>query len=188
MGVACSVNPSDYAEKLDESRDAREVAMELALGKALNVARRHPEAYVIGSDTIVAIGNRQMEKPVDRADAEEMLIALSQGASTVSTGLAVVNLARNIQLVGETTTLVHFKPDSPEVAKLRQIYLDSEDWKDKAGGYGLQSGAAPLIDSIEGDYDAVVGLPTALLAGYLNQVGIKARAVNAVPPVRQAGR
>lgn len=185
MGVEFSVEPSAYDEKLDESRDAREVAKELALGKALDVANRHPDALVIGSDTIVAINGRQMEKPRDRADAEEMLRALSVGASTVSTGLAVVNLSQNIRLVGEETTTVNFKPDSPEVERLRQAYLDSEDWKDKAGGYGIQSGAAPLIASINGAYDTVVGLPTTLLAQFLQQLGIRAQPVHEEPPVEQ---
>lgn len=185
MGLAFEIEPSGFAEALDENRDAQTVAQELALGKALDVARRHPEAFVIGSDTIVAIDGRQMEKPVDRGDAEEMLIALTKGASTVSTGLAVVNLARGIQLVGQDTTIVNFKPDSPDVALLRKTYLDSEDWKDKAGGYGIQSGAHTLIDSIAGNYDTVVGLPTALLAEYLGRVGIDAQAVYEKPPVRE---
>lgn len=151
MGVEFEVIPSSYDEKLDEQRDAREVTKELALGKALEIAQRYPDAFVIGSDTIVAIDGRQMEKPIDRADAEEMLIALTNGASTVSTGLAVVNLANDIRLVGQDTAIVSFNPDSPEMKAARETYLDSEDWKDKAGGYGIQSGAAPLIASIAGN-------------------------------------
>lgn len=191
MGIIFEIEPSGYAEILDEARDARVVAQELALGKALDVARRHmqgdkPEdVFVVGSDTIVAINGRQMEKPKNRADAEEMLVALTKGASSVSTGLAVVNLARGIQLVGEDTTVVNFKPDGPEMTSPRKDYLDSGDWKDKAGGYGIQSGAAPLIESISGHYDTVVGLPTSLLEEYLGRVGIEAHAVYEKPPVRE---
>lgn len=185
MGVVFSVEPSSYDEKLDENRDAREVAKELALGKALAVAQKHPDAFVIGSDTIVAINGRQMEKPKDIEDAREMLIALSAAQSTVSTGLAVVNLSQGIELVGEETTFVDFKPDSPEVSKLRETYLESGDWKDKAGGYGIQSGASTLIEKIEGNYDTVVGLPTYLLSEFLNGLGIESKP--AVPPVSPLG-
>ena len=172
MGLTFTTIPSSYEEHLDESRGAEDVAKELALGKALDVAASHPDAHVIGSDTIVAIGGRQMEKPVDIEDAREMLVALAGHESTVSTGLAVVNHAKNMQIVDVDTTRVFFKPDSEEVNELRETYLASNDWKDKAGGYGIQSGAAALIDRIEGSYDTIVGLPTTQLAKILNDLGI----------------
>jgi septum formation protein len=185
MGVNFTAIPSTFNETLDETRSAREVAKELALGKALDVARRHPGAIVIGSDTIVAINGRQMEKPADIEEAREMLIALSQDESSVSTGVAVVHLSESIQIVDEDTTSVHFKPDGTEVKQERERYLASEDWKDKAGAYGIQSGAAPLIDYIEGSYDTVVGMPTKLLATMLSQVGVPASAVTEQAPVLQ---
>lgn len=188
MGVEFRAVPSSYDEKLDESRNAREVAKELALGKALDVARQYPDAYVIGSDTIVAINGRQMEKPKDVDEAREMLIALSEGESSVSTGIVVVNLAEGIELVDEDTTRVFFKPDSPEVTQAREKYLASNDWEDKAGAYGIQSGAAPLIERIKGDYDTVVGMPTRLLSQMLGNVGITAAVVTEPAPVPQISR
>ncbi|MEW6470591.1 MAG: Maf family protein, partial [Bacteroidota bacterium] len=91
MGVTFDTVPSSYEERLDESRDAEEVAKELALGKAEDVAERYPDTFVIGSDTVVAVNGRQMEKPVDINDAREMLTALAGHESTVSTGIAIVN-------------------------------------------------------------------------------------------------
>jgi septum formation protein len=183
MGLEFTVLPSHFDEQLDESRGAEVVAKELALGKAEDVAREHPNAYVVGSDTIVGVNGRQMEKPVDIDDARAMLIALSGQQSTVSTGVAVINKSLNVQLVEVATTQVFFKPDSEEVAKLREAYLASEDWKDKAGGYGIQSGAANLIERIDGDYDTVVGLPTRLLAKMLSELGIEANVVTEESPV-----
>lgn len=172
MGVEFKVIPSKYDEKLDESRDIEEVAQELALGKALDVAKDYPDALVVGSDTIVGIGGRQLEKPVDMEDARQMLTVMAGQKSTASTGLALVCLNENIQIVDVDTANVYFKSNSNEVEKLREEYLASEDWKDKAGGYGIQSGAAPLIDRIEGDYDTIVGLPTQLLATRLQELGV----------------
>jgi septum formation protein len=163
MGVSFEIIPSTFEEHLDESRSAEEVATELALGKAKNVAVLHPDAFVIGSDTVVALNQRQMEKPRDVEDAREMLTALAGHESTVSTGVVVVSFDQNIESVKVGTTKIYFKPDSPEVTALRETYLATNDWKDKAGGYGIQSGADTLIDHIDGDYDTVVGLPTALL-------------------------
>lgn len=173
--------PSGFEENLDDSRDVIDVAKELALGKALEIARRHPEDIIIASDTIVTIGSRQLEKPVDSQDARNMLIALSSGPSSVITSIAVVQGQK--QVIDTAVTEVHFKPDSHEIQTARERYLASEDWKDKAGGYGIQSGAAPLIDHIEGDYDTVVGLPTRLLAQIFSEFGIRADAVVDDSPV-----
>lgn len=182
MGVSFTVQPSAYNEHLDESRSAEEVAMELSLGKAKDVAKSNPDAYIIGSDTIVGINGRQMEKPRDMDEARAMLQALAGHESTVSTGVAIVNLNTDTELVDVATTKVYFKEDSPEVQQLREQYLATEDWRDKAGGYGIQSGAATLIDRIEGDYDTVVGLPTRLLAQKLQELGIDASRVVEVSP------
>lgn len=173
LGVEFSVQPSNFDEQLDESRDAEIVAKELALGKAEDVAKENPDAYVIGSDTIVAVNGRQMEKPLDIEDARNMLKALAGHESTVSTGLAIVNHSKNVQMVGVDTTRVYFKPEGDEVEKLREGYLSSGDWKDKAGGYGIQSGADVLIEKIDGDYDTIVGLPTHLVAQMLTGLGLK---------------
>ncbi len=185
MGVIFTVVPSSFDEHLDESRGADQVARELAIGKAEDVAKSHPDAYVIGSDTIVAVNGRQMEKAIDVDDAREMLRALAGQETTVSTGVAIINLAKNIHIADVDTTKVYFKPDNEEVSALRETYLASNDWQDKAGAYGIQSGAASLIDKIEGDYDTVVGFPTRLVANTLGQLGIEAKPVTEAAPVPQ---
>lgn len=187
MGVGeFAVVPSQYHEVLDESRDAQEVAMELALGKARDVAERYPHAIVIGSDSIVGVGQgRQLEKPRDIDDAREMLTALSREENFVTTGVAIIKQDEGIELVDQDTTRVFFRPDSPEVARLREAYLQSGDWHDKAGGYGIQSGAAPLIEKIAGDYDTVVGFPSRLVANMLGSLGIAATPIVEGSPVRQ---
>jgi septum formation protein len=173
MGVKFISVPSNYEERLDESIGADEVAIRLALGKANDVSVKYPDAYVIGSDTVVAVNGRQMEKPKDIADAREMLQALAGHESSVSTGVAIVNEDKSVRECEVDTTKVYFKPDSTEVKALREAYLASGDWKDKAGGYGIQSGAATLIERIDGDYDTVVGLPIKVLDGMLVRLGIR---------------
>ena len=172
LGIKFEVVPSNYSEALDESRPAEEVAKELARGKARDVSINYPTAYVIGSDTVVAINGWQMEKPKDLDDARKMLTALAGHKSTVSTGVAVVNLNRGVEIVDVDTTKVYFKENTPEITRLREEYLASGDWKDKAGGYGIQCGAGILIDRIDGSYDTVVGLPTALLSVMLKKAGV----------------
>ncbi len=182
MGVDYRVIPSNFDEQLDDNRSPDEVARELALGKALQVARQYPDSIVIGSDTIVTIAGRQLEKPHNTDEAHDMLRLLSGTVNDVTTAVAVVRVADGIQLVDADTTRVYFKPyDAAAVS----AYVATGDPMDKAGAYGIQSGAAPLIDHIEGHYDTVIGLPTRVLARLIEDVGIEARAVELKPPVRQ---
>ena len=177
MGVEFTVRPSNYDEVLDDKKNIHEVARELSLGKALDVARQFPDAIVIGSDTIVGINDRQLEKPVDIDEARRMLVSYAGRESVVVTGIAVVCLNKQIQEVATDLTKVYFKTDSPQIIELRENYLATGDWKDKAGGYGIQSLRGTLIDRIEGDYDTVVGLPTKRLAVMLGNLGVTATSV-----------
>jgi nucleoside triphosphate pyrophosphatase len=182
MGVEFTVMPSDFDEYLDHDRPPAEVAAELGLGKARAVARKHPDALVLGSDTIVTIGGRQLAKPEDINDARAMLRAHAGQAAIVSTSIIVICMALGMEDIAVDETVVQFKPYD---AAATEQYLAIGDWHDKAGGWGIQSGAAPLISHIVGNYDTVVGLPTQLLADMLRKHGVKARPVRLASPVPQ---
>jgi len=182
MQVDFKVVASNFDEQLDDSRSPETVAMELALGKALDVAEQYPDSLVIGSDTIVTIGGKQLEKARDQQEAHEMLKMLAGKTNLVSTGVAIVRKSDGLQLTGVDTTKVIFKPYDDTAVK---TYLATKDWTDKAGGYGIQSGAAPLIKEIDGHYDTVIGLPTTLLSMLLKEVGVTAKTLELSPPVPQ---
>jgi septum formation protein len=82
--------------------------------------------------------------------------------------------------IGHEEALVHFKPYDEALA---ETYLATNDWADKAGAYGIQSGAHTLIEYLEGNYDTIIGLPTHTLAKFLDEIGIQAKAVDLEPPV-----
>jgi len=189
MGLAgqYEVIPSGYEEVLDNSRSPEEVAQELGYGKALWVAERNPGAWVIGSDTIVTIRGKQLAKAADEQEAWQMLKLLCGVTSTVTTSAVLVRLTTDADnsrvikhYIGAETATVHFKPYNKEAI---EAYLATGDWKDKAGAYGIQSGAHTLIDSIEGNFDTIVGLPTHLLAGFLHNIGVEATPVDLEAPV-----
>lgn len=183
MGVEFTAIASDIPEPLDQSRDPQENAKELSLAKAKHIAEQYPDVYVIGSDTIVAVDGVQMAKAESVEEARQMLLDLSKHPSSVVTGIAVINKSQGVELVDVEVSDVHFKADSPEVSELREIYLASNDWTDKAGAYGIQSGAHTLIDHISGHYDTIVGLPTVTLARLLGQLGISGQPVVEEAPV-----
>ncbi|HKR81456.1 MAG TPA: Maf family protein [Candidatus Saccharimonadales bacterium] len=180
MDVPFDVVPSRFDEQLDDSRTPEDVAKELGLGKALAVAEQYPDAIVVGSDTIVSLGGKQLEKPVDAEEARATLHMLSGRMNVVTTSVAVVCKNQGVELVGAVSTKVFFKPAD---ANAIDYYVDTGDPLDKAGSYGIQSGAHVLVDHIEGDYDAVIGLPTKLLAEYLTILDVQAKPVELTAPV-----
>jgi len=168
MGLEFEVIPSDYYEKLDDSRTPEEVSKELGLGKAMVLARQYPDAIIIGSDTIVTINGRQLAKAETVEEARAMLHDETLHPNQITSSLAVVCLEENFESVQAENSWVHFKPYNEQAV---MAYLSTGDYKDKAGAYGIQSGAAPLIDHITGNLDTIIGLPTHLLAPLLQRFG-----------------
>lgn len=109
---------------------------------------------VLGSDTIVVLDGRIMEKPKDEADAVEMLLALSTNTHQVMTAIA---LSDNEQTLSDVViTNVTFCQISEQQAR---AYWYTGEPADKAGGYAIQGLAGKFVEKIEGSYFAVVGLP-----------------------------
>lgn len=175
MGVVFDVIPSNFDEKLDDTREPADVAEELAVGKAMVVASEFPSAIVIGADTIVTINGEQLEKPTSPENAIDLLTKLAGKTHEVTTGLAVICLNEGIHLVDSDTTKVMFKPYNEQAIR---AYVATGDPMDKAGAYGIQShGASALIAGYEGNLDTVIGLATRNLAEMLQMIGIHASPV-----------
>jgi septum formation protein len=133
------------------------VALENAYRKAAAVGGQ-PVSAVLGVDTIVALGARIYGKPADREAAGETLRALSGRRHAVVSGLCLIEGERVRTAAARTE--VQFR-DLPEAAI--ESYLDSGEWRERAGGYAIQGRGALLVRAIEGDYLNVVGLPVAAL-------------------------
>lgn len=171
MGLEFEVIKSNYDEHLDDSRDPEVVAKELGLGKAMDVAKDYPDAYVVGGDTIVTINGRQLEKPTSIDNARELLTDLSGQTNYVSSSVALVCLNEGVELLDAGTVAVTFKPYD---AELIEEYLATGDMMNRAGAYGAQHPiGSRLVESIEGDYDTLLGLPTAKLAEMLRECGFE---------------
>lgn len=167
IGLSFTVEPSQVDEHLTDPLEPPQLVEKLALMKAREVARRHPESLVIGADTIVVVDGDVLGKPADRADAVAMLERLSGRDHLVMTGVALVQGGR--EQVAHEETAVRFAPLTRE--QIAQ-YVDSGEPMDKAGAYGIQGRAAALIPSISGDYFNVVGLPLFRTVQMLSQFGL----------------
>ena len=142
----------DYAQRL-----AREKA--LASGEQLPM--------ILGADTTVFIGDKIFEKPADIEEAAAHLNALSGRTHQVVTAFALASLG---QLVHQEAVVsqVTFRPLSPEMIKK---YLDMGESLDKAGAYGLQGLGGFMVESIEGSFATVVGLPLTEVLAALAKCG-----------------
>jgi len=182
MGVPFEAMPSDFDEYLDDDRPVIDIAIELGLGKARALANQFPDAIVIGSDTIVTLGARQYGKPTGETDARLMLYSQVGNKTTVTTSVVVVCKELDVELTAAPQATVAFKRRNDRTLA---TYLATGDWHDKAAAWGIQSGAASLIDHIEGDYSTIIGLPVTQLAVFLNQLGVATQPVILMPPVPQ---
>jgi septum formation protein len=152
----------DYAEHHPPEADAVELVKEHARGKARSVADRADGRPVLGIDTAVVLGGRLYGKPASAEEAAEMLDALGGKTHLVVSGLALLTPAWEV--VEHVSTRVTFRPLTPrDVA----AYVASGEWEGRAGAYAIQGLGAALVQSVEGDYLNVVGLPAALLVRLL---------------------
>ncbi len=152
LGVDFRVEVPELEEVVDG--DPHEIVRENALLKARAVSGKR----VLGADTAVVLGGQVYGKPADEHAAKHFLTSLSGRKHEVLTGIAVI--AGGEERSDVAVTAVRFRELSE--ADL-DWYLATGEWRDRAGGYAIQGRGAALVESIDGDYWNVVGLPVPLL-------------------------
>ena len=142
---------------------------ELSVQKAKEIAdMQTEECIVIGSDTIVAKGEKIMGKPKDEADAYQMLSEIAGDVHQVYTGVTLIRTGKEPKVITfAEKTDVHLYPMSDEEI---YAYIATKDPMDKAGAYGIQGDFAIHVKGIEGDYYNVVGLPIGKVYQELKQL------------------
>ncbi|QFT90054.1 Septum formation protein Maf [Bacillus sp. THAF10] len=148
------VKVSNIEETYDPSLSPEEIATSLAYQKAESVFQEHPEAIVIGSDTIVVLEDMVLGKPVDEAEARETLRKLSGSKHHVISGVAILSKEKQVTFY-EKTAVTFWDLTEDEI----EFYIQSGEPMDKAGSYGIQEVGAIFVKEIQGDYFSIVGLP-----------------------------
>ena len=133
----------------------RDLARRLAVAKARAVGRDVPDAMVLAADTVVARGRRMLGKPRCEGETRRFLAALSGARHRVYGGVALIGPGNRLA-VRLVMTAVTFKRLSD---RDMDLYIQSGEWRDKAGGYAIQGRAAAFVRQIVGSYSNVVGLP-----------------------------
>lgn len=163
-----SRSPS-FDEQLRSDQSAIEQVQRFALGKAQSVAAHEPEAIVLGSDTVIELGQYVLGKPADVAEARAMLQRLAGRTHHVHTAVALVGLKQKIEEEALSTAVVRMKAYDEQVY---EGYLATDESLGKAGAYSIQGRGGDLILSIQGDFPTVVGLPLRIVATLLAQAGL----------------
>ncbi len=155
------------SEHRSEAGDPLALAQERARRKA--VGARSPDAHVpvLGVDTVVDLDGIELGKPRDRSEAERLLRCLAGRRHCVHTAHCLVVPASRRVAVACATSVVECGTPSPTVL---QLYLDSEQWRGKAGAYGIQDEAQQFFSLVAGSFDTVVGLHVAAVVELLAAV------------------
>jgi septum formation protein len=168
VNLSFEVSSKNVDESFDPDLPSSEVVMELAQRKALAVFQEHPEAYVIGSDTIVVFQGQILHKPQYEADAIYKLRMLSGNQHEVYTGVSILS-SHGTACFFEKTEVLFWELTDDEIMS----YVQSGEPLDKAGAYGIQGYGSMLVKKITGDYYAVVGLPVSRTVRELKKLGYK---------------
>jgi septum formation protein len=169
LGVAFDVVVAQITEHEDPTTDPREMVAHNAALKADWVAKRHPDAVVLGADTTVFIDNHALNKPRDPAEARAMLRRLSGRTHTVFTGLALRRWSDRLGVDEGVASDVTFKV-LDELAI--EAYLARVHTLDKAGGYGIQDNPELIIAGYRGSLTNIVGLPLETTKQILTRCGL----------------
>ncbi|HOW57682.1 MAG TPA: Maf family protein [Smithellaceae bacterium] len=167
-GLNFQIVPAHVNEAYREGETPGSHVKRLACDKAAAVAKKYPESWVLGADTIVVIDDMILGKPKSRMQAKRMLERLSGRFHKVFTGFAVVRAAAHIQKAKIIQTSVQFKKINPQEM---EWYISCPEPYDKAGGYAAQGRGACFIKSLRGSYTNVIGLPVCEVMDELEQLG-----------------
>jgi septum formation protein len=168
IGIAHEVIPSDIDESERRGEKPADHAERLAREKTIAVAHLHPDALVIGADTIVVIDDRVLGKPRTQDEAAMMLRTLKGRTHRVFTAVAVARGTRLASGVEEVEVAFRDLTD-PEIAD----YVATGEPMDKAGAYGIQGYGATIVRRIDGDYFAVMGLAIGRMIDLIRRLGFR---------------
>ena len=170
LGLKFQIVPAEIGEIPSPHEAAKDFAARVAEKKALAVGTRYPQAWVIGADTVVVVGDEILGKPLNKEDARRMLQLLSGREHRVLTGYVLLKVATGKTLRGVEETRVKIKAlEQREIA----WYINTNEPFDKAGAYAIQGKGAFIVEWIRGSYTNVVGLPLSRLVRLFQEAGMR---------------
>jgi len=167
MGLDFDIMPGNIDETFLPEETPRKHVLRLSEEKALSVAPRHPDAWILGADTIVVVAGEILGKPRTPEEATEMLEKLSGRAHEVLTGFCIIRQDREVRIREAVGSAVLFRKIAPDEMAW---YTGTEEPYDKAGAYAVQGMGGCFIREIRGSCTNVVGLPLCEVVDALKRV------------------
>lgn len=169
LGLEFKVIAPEYQEDMEARGDPERIAEQFALEKAKSVAEKIEKGVVIAGDTFVVLGREKLGKPESVKNAREMLAKISGKTLFVISALAIIDVDEEEAITDVVVSKVKIKKiETHEI----DSYVATGEPLDKAGAFAIQQKGACLVEKIEGDYQAIVGLPLFSLAENLRKFGI----------------
>jgi septum formation protein len=153
--IPTEILPADIDETVLPRELPRALVARLAGGKADAVAVLRPDAFVLGADTVVAVGRRILGKAASPEEAAKFLDLMSGRSHRVLSGVCVVAPGGKRSARVVVTSVAFKRLSASEIAD----YIAGEEWQGKAGAYAIQGMAARFVRAINGSYTNIVGLP-----------------------------
>ena len=170
LGIKFITDTCEVDESVSEGTSPPDMVRILSLRKAKAVSSKYKEGLVIGSDTIVVLDGIILGKPKDDKDAFLMLYKLQGKKHQVYSGVAIIDARYDKAEVSCEKTDVYFRSMTEEEV---YRYIATKEPQGKAGSYAIQGLGSTIVQSIEGDYFNVVGLPLFLLGKMLKGFGVE---------------
>ena len=169
MGITFSVIPQNIEEHFQPDETPYDYVLRLAVEKSKDglKGQARQNIPVLGSDTIVVLDGKILEKPKNREHGIEMLLSLSGHTHQVMTAVALSNENKTASTISVSEVLF-----APLNRKICENYWQTGEPVDKAGSYAVQGQGALFIKNINGSYSGVMGLPVYETGLLLNQFGI----------------
>ncbi len=156
LGLDFEVRVAEVDEVPLYGESPKEFVLRAAIEKASDITAKHPDAWVLGADTIVVCQGEILGKPKDASEAQRMLMRLAGQMHKVLTGFCLKREQENISVNRVIATEVYFSAFTEAIAA---AYVATGEPLDKAGAYGIQGRGGVLVEKIDGSYSNVVGLP-----------------------------
>lgn len=167
LGLEFEVSPSHVEEITDPEQPPEQNATNIARDKARWVARQNPGCYVLGADTMVVLGREIIGQPTDEEDAYRILSKLIGKQHQVITGVVLITPEAEEHETAVVST-VSIKPIAENEIR---SYIATGEPMDKAGAYAIQGKGSFLVESWEGSWSNIVGLPLEALTDLFQQAG-----------------
>ena len=166
LGLPFDAIAPEFDERVSAHLSIEDEVLDFAVGKARSVAVHHPEAIVIGSDTMIFLDGVKIGKPLDLADAKRILRLLSGRTHMIYTSVAIIDGGGGdgLQMMAKVSVEMRRYDDNAI-----DRYLVCDESMDKAGAYSIQGEGSKLIATIDGDFLAAVGMPLRPIAEYLQR-------------------